>query len=180
LKPKRPIPVPAEDIELFRKTVGPVRPVRHDRHVPAPRRRPGRARLAREKRLRGLEESLAGVADGPLVASGDELSHSRPGVPDGVLRKLRRGEFGIDAEMDLHGFTLAEAKKALYPFLAEALARHLRCLRIIHGKGLRSGGSVLKGMVSEVLRHTPAVVAYVSARRGDGGTGAVYVLLSSS
>jgi dsDNA-specific endonuclease/ATPase MutS2 len=73
-------------------------------------------------------------------------------------------------------------KRALHGFLAAALARHLRCVGIIHGKGRRSGdsGPVLKQLVSDMLRRSPAIVAYVSARPADGGTGAVYVLLSSS
>ena len=180
MRPKVPFPVAPEDIELFRKSVGPVKPVRQDRHVPVPRRRAGRARFTRSRDLAALEESLVATTDGPLVGSADELVHRRPGVPDSVIRKLRRGDFGIEDEMDLHGLNVMQAKKALHAFLGEALARHLRSVRIIHGKGLRSGQSVLKGVVSETLRRTPAIVAYVSARRGDGGTGAVYVLLSSS
>jgi DNA-nicking Smr family endonuclease len=74
-----------------------------------------------------------------------------------------------------------EAKEALRTFLAQALARHIRCVRIIHGKGLRSGhrGPVLKGAVSSVLRRVGPVLAYVSARQVDGGTGALYVLLAT-
>ena len=86
----------------------------------------------------------------------------------------------MQAEIDLHGLTVAEAKQALREFIAHAQERDIRCLRIIHGKGLRSGhrGPVLKSAVSAVLRRTGAVLAYVSARQVDGGTGAVYVLLS--
>jgi DNA-nicking Smr family endonuclease len=108
------------------------------------------------------------------------LSHRRPGVPASVLRELRRGDYPIEAELDLHGMTVTQAKRALHGFLANALARHLGCVRIIHGKGLRSGsdGPVLKTTVNGVLRKTAAVLAYVSARPADGGTGAVYVLLA--
>jgi len=76
--------------------------------------------------------------------------------------------------------TVVEAKLALREFLLRALEQHVRCVRIVHGKGLRSGprGPVLKAAVSGVLRRTGAVLAYVSARPVDGGTGAVYVLLS--
>ncbi len=184
MRPKTPFHVPAEDIELFRKTVGTVKPLRHDRYVPAgPRRRPARrARFAWEDRLALAEESLRGAPGDIPVGSGDTLSHRRPDVPDGVLRKLRRGEYAVESEIDLHGLTEAQAKRALHGFLATALARHLRCVSIIHGKGLRSGddGPVLKRLVSDMLRRSPAIVAYVSARPADGGTGAVYVLLSSS
>jgi DNA-nicking Smr family endonuclease len=183
VRPKAPITVSEadDDAELFRRTVGPVKPLRQDRHVPAPRRRPGRARFARQDRLAVLEESLTGGVDDPLIASGDELAHRRPGVPESVLRKLRRGEYRVQGELDLHGLTVTQAQDALREFLAEALERRAGCVRIIHGKGLRSGhrGPVLKGEVSAVLRRTSAVVAYVSARPVDGGTGAVYVLLSN-
>jgi DNA-nicking Smr family endonuclease len=183
-KPKAPITDSEadEDTELFRKTVGPVKPLRQDPHVPAAsRRRPGRARYTRQDRLAVLGESLTAVIDDPLTVSGEELSHRRPGVPENVLRKLRRGEYRVQGELDLHGLTVAQAQNALRDFLADALERQAGCVRIIHGKGLRSGhrGPVLKGTVSAVLRRTSAVVAYVSARPIDGGTGAVYVLLSN-
>jgi DNA-nicking Smr family endonuclease len=102
-------------------------------------------------------------------------------VPESVLRKLRRGEFGLDGELDLHGLNVAQAKHALHDFLAGALARHALCVRIVHGKGLGSGsrGPVIKSAVDAVLRQTSAVAAYVSASREDGGTGAVIVLLST-
>jgi DNA-nicking Smr family endonuclease len=171
-----------EDVELFRKTVGTVKPLGYDRIVTAPRKRAGRARFTKAKRLAALEESLAGAQADARAISGETLSHRRPGVPEGVLRKLRRGEYRIEGEVDLHGLTVAQAKRALFAFLAGALARHAECVRIIHGKGLRSGsrGAVLKSAVDAVLRQTPAVAAYVSAAPADGGTGAVHVLLVQS
>ena len=129
-----------------------------------------------------LEESIRFTALELEVESGDELSFRRPGVQDGVMRKLRRGQYRLEAEIDLHGLTLPEAKQGLREFLAQALLRQLRCIRIVHGKGLRSGprGPVLKNAVNLVLQRTDAVVAFCSARQVDGGTGAVYVLLSGS
>jgi DNA-nicking Smr family endonuclease len=173
-----PFQVSAEDSELFRRTVGAVKPLREDRVVPLPRRRKGRARFTRAGRVPAIEETLAQID--PMVAGGEPLSHRRPGVPESVLRKLRRGEYGLDDELDLHGLNVTQAKQALHDFLAEALARHALSVRIIHGKGLRSGarGPVVKAAVDAVLRQTSAVVAYVSAAHGAGGTGAVLVLLS--
>jgi DNA-nicking Smr family endonuclease len=170
--------VSADDSELFRRTVGPVKPLRDERFVHTPRRRAGRARFTKAGRVAAIKESLAQID--PMVAGGEALSHRRPGVPDNVLRKLRRGEYGLDDELDLHGLNVSQAKHALHDFLATALARHAVCVRIIHGKGLRSGsgGSVIKGAVDAVLRQTSAVAAYVSASHRDGGTGAVLVLLS--
>jgi DNA-nicking Smr family endonuclease len=171
--------VSSEDSELFRRAVGPVKPLRDDRFVHTPRRRAGRARFTKAGRLAAITESLTRID--PMVAGAEALSHRRPGVPENVLRKLRRGEYGLDDELDLHGLNLAQAKHALHDFLAEALARQALCVRIIHGKGLRSGnrGPVLKSAVDAVLRQTAAVAAYVSAGHGDGGTGAVLVLLST-
>ena len=176
MKPK----LDENDSTLFRDAVSDVKPLRHDRHTSHPRRRPPRARFTREDRLAVLDESLHGALGDPLVASGDELSFRRPGVAEVVIRRLRRGEYRVDGELDLHGMTVAESKQAVRGFLAAAVARHSGCVRIIHGKGLRSGhrGPVLKGAVSGVLRRTAAVVAFVSARPVDGGTGALYVLLS--
>lgn len=170
--------VSADDSELFRRTVGPVKPLRDDRFVHTPRRRAGRARFTKAGRVAAIKESLSQID--PMVAGSEPLSHRRPGVPESVFRKLRRGEYGLDDELDLHGMNVAQAKHALHDFLGAALARQAICVRIIHGKGLRSGsrGPVIKSAVDAVLRQTAAVAAYVSAGHGDGGTGAVLVLLS--
>jgi DNA-nicking Smr family endonuclease len=100
-------------------------------------------------------------------------------VQTAVIRKLRRGEYGIQAQIDLHGLTADQGLRALEDFLSHAMARGIRTLRVIHGKGLRSGGEapVLKNAVISALRRTSVVKAFVSARREDGGSGAVYVLL---
>ena len=176
-----------QDVRLFREAVQDVKKLAHGsaglpRGEPtvAARRRPAPlARFSRADRHAVLRESLDGEAGDPELAAGDELVYHRAGVQMTVLRKLRRGQYRVQAEIDLHGMTVAEAKLALRDFLAGALDRQFRCVRIIHGKGLRSGhrGPVLKGAVSSVLRRVGAVVAYVSARQVDGGTGAVYVLL---
>ncbi len=171
-----------EDADLFRRTVGEVKPLVHDRHVPRPRRKPPRARFAREDRMAVLEESLYGDTSDPLVAAGDEMVFRRPGVQDSVLRKLRRGQYRVQGEIDLHGLTVLEARQALREFVARAVAGGARCIRVVHGKGLRSGhrGPVLKNAANSVLRRMGVVVAFVSARQVDGGTGALYVLLSST
>lgn len=170
------------DAHLFREAVRDVKPLAYDAPAVEPGRRPPpRARFTRADRHAVLQESLyTDVAD-PELASGEELVFSREGVQKVILRKLRRGQYQVQAEIDLHGLTVPEAKEALRTFLAQALARHIRCVRIIHGKGLRSGhrGPVLKGAVSSVLRRVGPVLAYVSARQVDGGTGALYVLLAT-
>jgi DNA-nicking Smr family endonuclease len=169
-----------DEAHLFRDAVRGVRPLTSRAPAPrAPKLRP-QARFARADRAAVLRESLSGEDADPAVASGEELVFNRPQIQVAVLRKLRRGEFRVQREIDLHGLTVAEAKQALRQFLIQALEHEVRCVRIVHGKGLRSGhrGPVLKSAVSGLLRRTGAVLAYVSARPVDGGTGALYVLLS--
>lgn len=170
-----------DDRRLFREAVRGVKPLERPA---APRERPKpapAARFTRADRLAVLEESLyAGPID-PALAGGEELVFRREGVQLSVLRRLRRGEYRVQAELDLHGLTVPQARQVLREFLTEALERRCRCVRVIHGKGRRSGprGPVLKGMVAATLRRLAPVVAFVSARAVDGGTGAIYVLLGS-
>lgn len=175
-----------DEARLFREAVRDVKPLASGARTEEPpsarpRRTRAAARFTRADRLAVLEESLRAEVIDPELASGEELVFHRAGVQPSVLRKLRRGDYRVQGEIDLHGFTVTEAKQELREFLAQALLRQWRCVRIIHGKGLRSGhrGPVLKGMVGAMLRKVGPVLAYVSARQVDGGTGAVYVLLSS-
>jgi DNA-nicking Smr family endonuclease len=107
------------------------------------------------------------------------LSFQRAGVRIQVMRRLRRGLYPIDNELDLHGLTQSAARNELADFIARSRDSGLRCVRIIHGKGYRSGarGPVLKTAVNLWLRRHMDVMAFVSARAIDGGTGAMYVLL---
>lgn len=169
-----------EAARLFREAVRGVKPLVKTAPAVRPPAPKPRARFARADRAAVLRESLSAQTLDPALAGGEELVYRAPGVQPGVLRRLRRGEYRIEREIDLHGLTVAEAKQALRQFLIEALERHVRCVRIVHGKGLRSGhrGPVLKTAVSALLKRSGAVIAYVSARPPDGGTGAVYVLLA--
>lgn len=171
--------LPSNEAQLFREAVRGVKPLGAPPLPPsAPKVRP-RARFTRADRAAVLRESLDARDSDPALAAGDELVYYRPEIQPLVVRRLRRGEYRVQREIDLHGLTVAEAKQALREFLIEALEARVRCVRIIHGKGLRSGhrGPVLKTAVAAVLRRSGAVLAYVSARQADGGTGAVYVLL---
>jgi DNA-nicking Smr family endonuclease len=172
----------AEDteIELFRAAVSDVKPLAFSPQVtPVRRKPPARARFTAADRAMVLVESLQGFGGSEKLDSGDEISFRREGVQDRVLRRLKRGEYRVEDVCDLHGLRVEEAKQALREFLAQALARHLRCVRIIHGKGHGSGnrGPVLKNAVNMLLRNTAPVLAFTSARRVDGGTGAINVLL---
>lgn len=168
-----------DDSALFRAAVGDVRPLRHDQaptRTPPPRPVP-RQREADEKRV--LDELLDGPIDPGDLETGEELTFLREGVQKRVLRRLRRGQFSVQAELDLHGMTVPVARAQLRQFINDSRRRDVRCVRIIHGKGLRSHnrGPVLKGLVDRWLRQLGEVIAFASARPVDGGTGAVYVLL---
>ena len=178
-------PKPDEhDLALFREATRGVKPLRHGARVtgaaPAPR---ARARFSRgAERPPVLEEIPQGSPDEPELAAGDASLFARAGVAASGLRKLRRGQYRVQAELDLHGLTVAEAQLQLREFLIASLQRNVRCLRIVHGKGLRSGGKgpVLRQLVNSALRRTAPVLAFASARQVDGGTGAVYVLLAAT
>lgn len=168
-----------EDRELFRSAVRGVRPLGQPKRAPEREKRRPRATSRRADEAAVLADSLRLDAADLDVESGDELSFRRDGVAESVLRRLRRGDYAVRDEIDLHGMTQDEARGALAAFLAEAAHHGHRCLRVIHGKGRGSGhrGPVLKSAVNRWLRRHGAVRAFCSARRNDGGTGAAYVLL---
>lgn len=168
-----------DDTGLFRDAVRGVRPLPVPPRVVDRPRPPPVAQFRRADDEAVLAESLE-LAPGELfVETGDELLFRRAHISGRTLRRLQRGEFRVEDEIDLHGLVSVEAREELRAFLNEALRRRMRCVRVIHGKGLRSGprGPVLKHAVNTWLRKTGAVLAFASARQVDGGTGAVYVLL---
>ncbi len=170
---------PSEDMALFRQTVGPVKRLKHDR-VELPPARPQPAAIKRQAEENPTVKDMLSDEYSPSdSAAGDTLLFSRPGIQHGTVRKLRRGQISIGAELDLHGQTVAEARNSLGRFLADCGTRNIRAVRIIHGKGhgSRQNKPVLKGMVNRWLQQCDEVLAFCSARREDGGTGAVYVLL---
>ena len=175
--------VPDNDTHLFRQAVVDVRPRANVPVTPQPPKPVPKARFTRADQQEVLLESLLPVTDpaqlATLLESGDELSFRRDHVPLQVLKRLRRGEFAVMAEMDLHGMTAIQARQTLAGFIREAIDHGHSCVRIVHGKGLRSGprGPVLKNVVNLWLRKCNAVTAFGSARPLDGGSGAVYVLL---
>jgi DNA-nicking Smr family endonuclease len=171
------------DRQLFRQAMRGVRRLHAD--VPRsgaarPRPRP-LARFSRAERMAVLEESIGQPSPfEPVAETGDALLFRRSGVNEAVFRQLRRGHYRVEGEIDLHGLTAAMVVPALRSFLADCLHHDARVVRVIHGKGLRSGnrGPVLKLVASEYLRRVAAVLAFASAREVDGGSGAILVLLA--
>lgn len=168
------------DVSLFRRLMSDVRPLSQDPAVaPPPKRARPRARFRKRDEKDALRESLEADIESMEFESGQSLSFARPSVGPRSFRKLARGSFSVQSEIDLHGLTVAEAKTALAEFIEGSIDHGYRCVRVIHGKGLGSGdrGPTLKRKVDNWLRKWNAVLAFVSARQVDGGTGAVYVLL---
>lgn len=173
---------PDDERRLFREAMSDVEPLNAeptaDTGAPRPAPLPSQ-RWADDRAV--LDELRHGEMDPAWgVERGEALSYLRPGQPRRLLRRLRRGQFAIMAELDLHGKTVAAARDELSRFLMECRYRDIRCVRIIHGKGKGSTnrGPVLKGKVDRWLRQRDEVVAFCSAPSVDGGTGAVYVVLA--
>lgn len=170
-----------EDRQLFRQAVQDVSPLYCDK-VPLELPRPStfpKQRFLDEQQV--LQDMLSEKFDPAELETGDELLFLREGIQRSVLRKLRRGQFSITAELDLHGLFVSQAREAVVTFLHYCLVRNLRCVRIVHGKGYGSWQKqpVLKGKLNHWLRQRDEVLAFCPARSVDGGTGAVYVLLKN-
>ena len=169
-----------EDKEAFRKAMSDAKPLKTDVRVPAHKPKPKpKARFARADEEAVLLESLEDDIDALEYGSGGALRFHRQHVGRRTMRKLTRGGYSVQAEVDLHGMTLSEAKPRLSDFIHYSAEQGQLCVRVVHGKGLGSGerGPVLKGAVNSWLRRWDCVLAFVSTRQVDGGTGAVYVLL---
>jgi DNA-nicking Smr family endonuclease len=169
-----------DDANLFRRALADAKPLRTTKRAEEVIRKPvPRARFARADEMAALRESLEADIDETEAHGGESMRFHRPSVGKRTMRKLARGSFSVQAEIDLHGMTVAEAKPRLSEFI-EACAREGRlCVRVVHGKGRGSGarGPVLKQKVNRWLRQWDTVLAFVSTRQVHGGTGALYVLL---
>jgi DNA-nicking Smr family endonuclease len=172
-----------KDRDLFRQAVADARPLPHhgkvQRSPTVPPPYPVQSHLDEHA---ALEESLAaGWTAQDWLDTGDEPNFVRAGVSRQVLRKLRSGAWVIQDELDLHGCDRHQARDALAAFLASCARRGVRCVRVIHGKGLGSKNRepVLKTKVKQWLAQRDAVLAYCQARPVDGGSGALLVLLAA-
>jgi len=166
---------------LFELAVGPVKPLTVHRrvvHAPAPVPPEPRQRQLDENAV--MREALSDEFDvETLLHTDEQLSYRRPGLGPDVTRKLREGHWSIQKHIDLHGLRTDEAREALGKFVREAHHLGLRCVRVVHGKGLGSPGRtpVLKGRVLRWLVQKKEVLAFVQARPAEGGAGALVVLL---
>ena len=174
--------------ELFSRAIGQVQAL-PARHLPGQRAALAAAQPApipvqhQRDELAVMREAISDGFDVESLLDTDEaLSFRRPGMGPDVVRKLRRGGWSIQKQLDLHGLRREDARDALSAFIREAHKTGLRCVRVVHGKGLGSPGKtpVLKGRVQSWLIQKAEVIAFVQARPAEGGAGALVVLLAQS
>jgi DNA-nicking Smr family endonuclease len=165
-----------DDRRAFTEAMRDVRRLQPAEHA-APARRRAQTRI-RAKRA-GRQAPMTDLGDAMTFDGADPVAFRRSGVSLQNFRRLRRGRLHIEAEIDLHGLTSAQAQSALDQFIREAVERDTTCVRIVHGKGYGSGpdGPVLKNLVRRRLAATDWVLAFVTADARHGGAGAVVALL---
>ena len=172
------------DQNLFTRAIGKVQPLPspNKAHLPTPPRAPVATQREKDE-AQVIHDSLSDEFDvSTLLDTDDALSFRRPSVGPEVTRKLRKGDWAIQREIDLHGFRSDEARLALTTFIRDAHKHGLRCVRVVHGKGLGSPGKtpVLKSKVHSWLVQKNQVMAFVQAKPAEGGAGALVVLLTPS
>ena len=178
-------PSKPEEQALFEEAMADVQPIEHDRHLPGITFRKLVSISEREREvLLELDRLVSGEGPFELQDSDEFMEGSVRGFDPRTVRQLRRGEFTLQADLDLHGLDAATARPLLERFIGDCHARGLRCLRVVHGRGRNSPGGVpvLKSNLPRWLARGPTrllVLAYTSALPTDGGTGATYVLLRS-
>ena len=180
---KRTGSIPLHEAALFRDAVRGTTPLASSARVELEAKAP--PPVAIQSLLDG-HDALVESLDGPdssdqSMETGNEPSFLREGLARDVLRKLRRGHWVVQDVVDLHGLNRQEARSSLAEFLAACLKRGLRCVRVVHGKGLRSPGRepVLKGKVQRWLAQRNEVLAFCEAPKNQGGGGALLVLLKA-
>ena len=172
----------AAEKNLFIQAAGAVQPLPEKRRVLLKKERPEPQTMQYQRDQKAvLKESLSDQFDvSTLLAADDLMSFRRPGIGTDVTRKLRRGDWTVQRQIDLHGLRRDEAREQLGAFIREAHKQGIRCVRVVHGKGLGSPGKtpVLKSRVHSWLVQKQEVLAFVQAKPADGGAGALLVLLA--
>ncbi|MBR9828559.1 MAG: DNA mismatch repair protein MutS [Oceanospirillales bacterium] len=165
-----------------------VTPLTHDRHT-EPQTLKSKLRRPRDRatdyRRQAATQEIEQVIDGlssearEILGSNDELLFAAPGVQLRMLKRLRQGHVPWEAGLDLHGFSVEQARDELSSFIRDAGRQQMRAVLVVHGKAFTQPGqpALLKSCVNDWLRQLNSVLAFCSAQPKDGGTGAVYVLL---
>jgi DNA-nicking Smr family endonuclease len=172
----------ASEKNLFVRAAGAVQPLPEKRRVTLKKAPPVAPQMQYQRDEKAvLKEAISDEFDvGTLLDTDDLLSFRQPGIGPDVTRKLRRGDWTIQRQIDLHGMRRDEARERLSIFIREAKQQGIRCVRVVHGKGLGSPGKtpVLKSRVHSWLVQKQEVLAFVQAKPADGGAGALVVLLA--
>ena len=172
----------AAEKDLFARAIGATEPLRRKAAVPLAPEPPAPIPVQHQlDEQRVLRESLSDEFDvTTLLDVDDAMSFRRPGIGTDVTARLRKGEWSIQAQVDLHGLRSDEAREALGGFIRASHKQGLRCVRVVHGKGLGSPGKqpVLKTKTQRWLIQKNEVIAFVQAKPAEGGAGALVVLLA--
>ncbi len=174
--------IPDDEFELFRSEMSDAQPIHYDSVLHTAPKPKAKKLHHKTHSDRSHLDSFSDMFSPETVGNEEYLEYRGPGIQHRTFSKLRNGKVHIEAELDLHGFTLAMAESTLIDFLEQCQQQQLRCVRVIHGKGWSSKDNkpVLKSKLNHWLRQNPLVLAFCSATIEDGGTGAVYLLLKRS
>ena len=172
-----------DDLSLFKAELRGVKPLKHDRadtgKAKSDRQRLATLRQAATVRVDSVK--VDGLSDQFVIDVGaeDPLYWAGNGIQEGQMRKLKLGQISFEGSLDLHGMSVEKARDTLWEFIAEANKLEVRCVRVTHGKAVRTDGRrpMIKSHVNTWLRQHPTVLGFTSCLAKHGGTGAVYVLL---
>lgn len=178
--PKRPPKITQEDLDAFHKAVEGTVPLARKKAriapVHAPKRSPRRRAAVDTEEPFHLSDAL----HLDIVSGEDFISYKRDGISNKILRKLRKGQYNVEAKLDLHGMSIEEARTAINHFLQHCLHERMRVVLIVHGKGSHSEAPILKNKLNHWLRELNVVLAFCSAAPFHGSRGAIYVLLKNT
>ena len=176
-----------DDISLFHNTVKGTMPLRQKKMGVDVLDKTNKQRSPRRVTETEIDELLLNDVNPDSlesydVTTADSLEFFRPGLQTKVMKKMRRGQYPLEDELDLHGYRVEDAYNEVMAFLNNALGSDFKCVRIIHGKGRGSKTDlpILKNKINVWLRQLPQVLAFCSAQPQDGGIGAIYVLLKTT
>lgn len=177
--PKKPPKITQEDLDAFHKAVEGTLPLVRKKARMAPVNAPKTVR----RRVDTETEEAFNLSDALHLdpVSGEEfIAYSRDGISNKILRKLRKGQYNVEAKLDLHGMSIEEARTAINHFLQYCLRERMRVVLIVHGKGSHSEAPILKNKLNHWLRELNVVLAFCSAAPFHGNRGAMYVLLKNT
>lgn len=169
-----------DDLDLFKNEMAGVKPLadsnRADCNISKPEIKITRKEIDEEKIA---ESFFDNISESEMMDAGESLYYCRPGLQKKVMRNLKKGQYYIDDEIDLHGMTIDVAKRELSGFIRTTIGDKVKCVLVIHGKGYHSQerAAALKSMANVWLRRNNNILGFCSARIEDGGTGAIYALI---